>query len=355
MKIAIIGGGPAGLSAAIQLSKNFKHVTLYETFSIGENIICAEGFFDFYGDLDIDLPLTMKISKIIIHDYENIEVNLPKSSKFFTFDRATWQKKLKETALSQGVILKENIKVDKSLFVELQKNNDYVIDATGVKGLSHFLLSKKDISIYRKGLMPTYQYTLKGDFSNFEGRIKVIVLNKPAGYYWFFPKTVDHRISLANVGVGFLAKSSKMPNLKNILDELIHKENLAKFEIVSKKSSPIPTKRLKHYKINNVILTGDSLGLCSPLHGGGIDTAYLSGLFVAQAITKNDFSIYENFLKNLDKRFTKEKIIVTLWNFCGSQRILSRLKNKGLFSDNHYNSVPFSDSWLKKALLRLVF
>lgn len=355
MNIAIIGGGPAGLSAAIQLSKNVKNVTLYEAFSIGENIICAEGFFDFYGDLDIDLPLAMKISKIIVQDDENIEINLPKSSKFFTFDRANWQKQLKQTALSQGVILKENIKVDKSLLIELQKNNDYVIDATGVKGASHFMFSKKDVSNYRKGLMPTYQYTLKGDFSDCEGCIKVIILNKPAGYYWFFPKTVDEKITLANVGVGFLAKSAKIPNLKTLLNELIHKEKLAKFEIVSKKSSPIPTRRFKNYKINNIILTGDSLGLCSPLHGGGIDTAYLSGIFVAQSIIKNDFSIYENFLKKLDKRFLKEKIIVTLWNFCGSQKILSRLKNKGLFSDNHNNSIPFSDNWLKRALLRLVF
>ncbi|PKM83498.1 MAG: NAD(P)/FAD-dependent oxidoreductase, partial [Firmicutes bacterium HGW-Firmicutes-13] len=45
-KIAVIGGGPAGLSAAIEAVSSGFAVTLFEKKKIGENINCAEGFFD---------------------------------------------------------------------------------------------------------------------------------------------------------------------------------------------------------------------------------------------------------------------------------------------------------------------
>lgn len=40
--IAIIGGGPAGLTAAIEGAKSGFDVTLYEKYKIGDNIRCAE-------------------------------------------------------------------------------------------------------------------------------------------------------------------------------------------------------------------------------------------------------------------------------------------------------------------------
>ena len=45
-KIAIIGGGPAGLTAAIDGAKNGLNIDLYDQYNIGDHIRCAEGFFD---------------------------------------------------------------------------------------------------------------------------------------------------------------------------------------------------------------------------------------------------------------------------------------------------------------------
>ena len=44
--IAVIGGGPAGLAAAIKGSDCGMNVSLFEKGEIGENIKCAEGYFD---------------------------------------------------------------------------------------------------------------------------------------------------------------------------------------------------------------------------------------------------------------------------------------------------------------------
>lgn len=354
MKVAIIGAGPAGLSSAIFLSQNNVDVTLYEAYKAGENIICAEGFFDFYGNLDIELPDAMKINKLIVKDREEITVTLPQTSKFFTFDRSKWQKSLRDIAISKGAKVIEGTKVSKNQLLELTKKHDFLIDASGVKAISHFLFSKKEVAKYRKGLVPTFQYTLIGDFSDFHGTIKAVVLNNPAGYYWFFPKLSGGKISVANAGLGFLTKKSPLPNLKVLLSDIIKSEGLNNCKVIEKKSSPIPTKRLKTYRRNNIILTGDALGLCSPLHGGGIDSAYLSGYYAAKSILEGNFTIYERFLKSLDNRFLKERIIVYMWDLFGSERILSRLKHRGLFEDSPDNIV-FSNAWLKKALLKLIF
>lgn len=354
MKVIIIGGGPAGLSAALFLAKEDVDVTLYEAYKIGENIVCAEGLFDFYGNLDIELPSAMKIKKIIIKDSDELHVNLPNVSKFFTFDRVEWQKRLKEKAQSYGAKIIEEKKISKEELLNLSKENDYVIDASGVKALSHFLFPRKDVKRYRKGLVPTLQYTLEGDFNVYKETIKAIVLNNPPGYYWFFPKLVDDKVLRANAGLGYLKKTFPLPNLNKKLQEIIISEHLDKTKIVAKKASPIPTLRLRNFKCGNIILTGDALGLCSPLHGGGIDSAYLSGFYVAQSLIKNDFGIYKSFLKSLDDRFFKERLLLTLWSIFGSERIIRRLKNKKLFEDRADNIV-FSSSWLKRALLKLLF
>lgn len=354
MKIVIIGAGPAGLSSAIFLSQLGIDVTLYEAFNVGENIICAEGFFDFHGNIDVFLPDAMKIEKIIFKDMDEIVVTLPNYSKFFTFNRTEWQKGLMDIAISHGTKVVEGRKIKKDEVLELSKKSDYVIDASGIKAVSHFLFPKSEVVNYREGLVPTYQYTLTGNFTKYQRVIKAIVLNNPPGYFWLFPKLIDNKIIQANAGLGFLIKNKSLPNLKTLLNDIIKSEGLDANQILTKKSSPIPTKRLKSYRQDNIILAGDALGLCSPLHGGGIDSAYLSGYYIAKSIINNDFKIYQDFLKSLDNRFTKERIIVYLWEVFGSHRILSRLKKKGLF-ENSPNNILFSNTWLKKALLSLIF
>jgi len=354
MKVAIAGAGPAGLAAAIFLAEAGAEVVVYEAFSVGENIVCAEGFFDFHGNLKLNLPFSMKINKIIVVDKEEFCVNLPSSSSFFTFDRKTWQKNLKDTAASKGATFVENHKLTKEDIIELSENNDYVIDATGIKAISHFLFPRKDVIKYRKGFMPTFQHVISGDFSNYEGCIKAIILNNPAGYFWLFPKRLNGSLSIANAGLGYLAKNKKIPNLKNTLEKILEKEGLSSCTVLTKKASPIPTNRIKTFITGNIILTGDALGLCSPLHGGGIDSAYLSGIYAAKSIIHRDFSIYQRFLNQLSKRFFKERLIVKLWSLLGSTKVLMRLKDKGLFEDRPEN-IPFSNDWLKKAILSMLF
>ncbi len=352
MKIGIIGAGPAGLTAAIELGKANKQVYIFEKGRVGENIICAEGFFDYFSEIHVELPEKLQIRKLIVQDDKNYEIPLPKTGKFYTFDRKKWQLNLADKAIFHGVKVIENTKIDKKDINSLMKDFDYLIDASGVKGVTHSFFPKEEVKIYRKYLMPTIQYKIKKDFSIYKDTIKVILLNDPPGYFWLFPRKSNGFINLANVGLGLLSKKNQLPNLKSVFSQILAKENI---QITDEKimSGPIPTKRIRHYKHKKIILSGDALGLCSPLHGGGIDTAYLSGFYIAKSIEKEDFIIYEKFLKSVDLRFFIERVFLILWEKFGSHRILSRLKNKGLFKDSPDN-IPLTKNWYIKALLRLV-
>jgi flavin-dependent dehydrogenase len=51
-RIAIIGGGPGGLSAAVKAAESGFEVHLFEKGEIGSGIMCAEGFIDTLGVLN---------------------------------------------------------------------------------------------------------------------------------------------------------------------------------------------------------------------------------------------------------------------------------------------------------------
>ncbi len=351
LKIAIIGAGPAGLSAAVYLSQSQKNhiIHIYEKHKVGENIICGEGLF---RNLNYELPDIMKVKRLIIMDQETIEINLPQNSSFVTFNRSEWQICLAEKAVKHGVKIFENFMISREHLPDLQKNYDYLLDGSGYYGVSHNLFPVSELKNYRKNLVPAFQLNLAGDFSCFEGVLIAKVFNEPPGYFWFFPRKKDNKICLANAGIGRLRKKKKMAgNIKEKLYKTVS-EIVSHYNILTCKAAPIPTKRFKTFMSKNVILLGDALGLCSPLHGGGIDTAFFSGFYAAQSILKNNFKIYQDYLKNLDRRFFMERFILKLWDLFGSKAVLNRLKNKGLFSDS--KEAPFSEKWLKKALIRMI-
>lgn len=354
-KIAIIGAGPAGLSSAINLAESDKsfEIHLFEKDRVGDNIICAEGFFDFFNTINLELPEKMKVSKIILSHNSKTEITLPRNSNIFTFDRKIWQKNLAEKALSSGVKIFENTKIKKEELKKLCKEYNYVLDCSGFYGVSHYLFPERDIKRYRKGLVPAIQYELQGDFSLFNEKIYTKIFDNPPGYFWLFPKIVDGKVLKANAGLGILLKKRENVKIKDKLEKIINDE-LSHYKKIRYSASPIPTKRLKTYRKNNIILLGDALGLCSPLHGGGIDSAYLSGYYVAKSIMNDDFTHYESFLYALDRRFLKERFILKLWDICGSEWLIKRLRNKGLFSED-IKLHPFTGKWLSKAILKLFF
>ncbi|MDN5302936.1 MAG: digeranylgeranylglycerophospholipid reductase, partial [Thermoanaerobacteraceae bacterium] len=159
------------------------------------------------------------------------------------------------------------------------------------------------------------QYLVEGDFSHINNSMKVGFLPDFWGYYWIFPKGRDEQgRETANVGIGDFNPLSQC-NLRNMLDEVLRKERLdgGNYKIVNILGGICPTRMLDRLVYDNIMLVGDAAGLTSPLHGGGIDMAVLSGLTAAGAISENPEK-YETNLRNLlYRRLCFEDMVAEAW------------------------------------------
>jgi len=312
-KVLVIGGGPGGLFAAAEAAGKGLDVTLMEKGKIGENIRCAEGFFDV-------LKLLGKPSAGVRFKVETIVFEALSTYKFdsrclnlWMIDRSTWQKELSERAALKGVKIMENSPVSPQDLQNLKTKYDFIIDASGAPPVTSRLLGF--YGFYGQNSGKTIQYLVEGDFSHLANSIKVGLLPDFWGYYWVFPKGKDeHGSQTANVGIGNFAPDFRT-GLRDMLKDVLKKEKLdnENYKVIKKLGGICPTLMPDRLVYDNIMLVGDAAGLTSPLHGGGIDMAVLSGMACAKALPENPGS-YETNLRNLlFRRLYFEHMLVRAW------------------------------------------
>jgi digeranylgeranylglycerophospholipid reductase len=223
-------------------------------------------------------------------------------------DRRTWQQELAACAVNRGVNLHEHTKITPERLQQMTKEYDWIIDASGAPSVASRLNGFSND--YFGEYLLAYQAVLAGDFRAVCPRIKIIFLQdipadcQPA-YAWIFPKDAN----LANVGVvctvqGTLKKDRL--DLKNLLAQTISNEGLEGAQVLERGSGMAVAGMLQRLVYDNIILAGDAAGLTSPLHGGGIDMACLSGVLAAYAVVNGVRGVAE-YREKL-KRYTKEKL-----------------------------------------------
>lgn len=333
-KILIIGAGPGGLYAAIEARQKGLDVTLVDKGKVGENICCAEGFFDALKILGKPCAgVTYKVKELIIGAKNTYRFNV-ESLYIWMTDRKKWQVELAKDARNQGVIIKEDCPISYKELRKLKDQFDYIIDASGVPSVTS--RAYNFAGFYKQHSGKTVQYVMEGDFSHLKDCFKVGILPGLWGYYWIFPKgkTCGDK-ELANVGIGYFGNEHCNLKLSSMLNEVIFKENLAGYKIVKKMGGMCPSKMLDRLVYDNILLIGDAAGLTSPLHGGGIDMAILSGKKAVEAISKGDINSYERKLKDiLSLRLQFDEAISKAWSkmsFERVDRVLSKLNNLGLY------------------------
>ncbi|OWZ83432.1 NAD(P)/FAD-dependent oxidoreductase [Natranaerobius trueperi] len=324
--IAIIGGGPAGLSAAISSRNKGLNVTLFEKTEIGSNLKCAEGFYD-------SLKMLGKPCAGVLNKVDRLHLELNQSYKLdasdmnlWMIDRATWQKTLKEIAINKGVKIFENTIISAKQLINLKEKYDWVIDCTGVPSVTS--LAYNFNKEYQKDWAYAHQVTVSGNFSSLLGELKVGVNSNFIGYYWIFPKTS----SKANIGLGLFPQNRKYPenlqtNLKEEVNQILKREGLSDVNITKRNGGLIPTRPLDKLVYDNILLAGDSGGFSSPLHGEGIDLAILSGREAVDTILEKDTSNYHSRLQKLfGAKFNLERRILKLWEHIGFENLDLLLK-----------------------------
>jgi len=315
LRLAIIGGGPGGLYGAIAAARQGMEVVLFEKGEIGDHIVCGECIFDSLGLLEKPAAgLLYKVEAILfeaqgvhrlaIRDYRNL----------WMMDRRAWQRDLATKAANLGVVIRSGEKINANKLSEIKRNYDWVLDASGAPSVTSraYGFSRE----YQRECLLAYQYVLEGDFSHLQQTIKVGFLShiKPEylpGYYWIFPRDEQ----TANVGVVYAGGDDRQfaLEIKSLLHEVMEKESLGAATVRSKGGGLIPASILPVLVHENIILVGDAAGLTSPLHGGGIDLACISGTLAVEAIMKGKQGVaaYRNNLLALMKdKIALESLII---------------------------------------------
>ncbi|UNC90725.1 FAD-dependent oxidoreductase [Candidatus Contubernalis alkaliaceticus] len=310
-RIAVIGGGPAGLFAALEAAERGYQVSLYEKNRIGENINCAEGYFDTLKLLGKpESGILFKVKKIFLEMKKHYKIDCG-NFNLWMIDRAKWQKDLGEKAKEQGVCIREGIKVEEKDLKDLQKQNQWVIDASGTGSVTSKLYNFK--AVYKESSARVVQYVMEGDFSHLGENIKVGIEPHYTGYYWIFPKgNIKDGFNKANVGIGFLKKPEGL-SIRWELERVLKKEGLENYQIVKKSGGCISVKALDSLVYDNVLLAGDAAGLVSPLHAGGIDLACISGKVAVQEAEKGAHNYQKRLFEIVGLKLKMEQDLLTFW------------------------------------------
>lgn len=334
MKLAVIGGGPAGLTAARTAAENGLAVTLFERYKIGERINCGEGFFDLLGacgkpEAGVLFPVKELLLKINnLYRIDSRRLNL------WMIDRSRWQHYLAEAVRALGVNILEETPVSTGDLALIRRDFNWVIDASGVSAVS--LKFRGNNGENRNRCALTLQYKLEGDFSYLQDSIKAVLEPHFHGYYWIFPKLAVRR-GVANVGIGVFNPFAQKINLKNELFRVMQQENLHDYTVLERRGGRIPFQRVSPFLRDNILLVGDAAGLASPLHGGGLDMALLSGELAAYSLVQGKPETFEQLLREMvERKLAYEEKIFELWERYGISFLEKAVKAALFFGQRNF-------------------
>ncbi len=289
VRIGVVGGGPAGLAAAIEAAGLGLRVDLFERNRVGDHIRCAEGFLDTMHRLDQPgVGRRFKVDEVLLQVDREYLVRC-RGIKLWMIDRAEWQRSMAEQARLAGANLYENTRIDRQAWQEMQRDYDWVIDASGAPSLTSLQHGFRDY--YRNNSAYTAQYVMEGDFDRLGQRLKFVLFPHYDGYYWIFPKGRDAQgRSTANIGIGLFREgyaNSWGNYLWDELDRLNDQEGVAG-KVLRRHGGIVPLRLREQLEYDNVLLVGDAAGCASPLHGGGIDTSFSVGKLAARWIARRE-------------------------------------------------------------------
>jgi flavin-dependent dehydrogenase len=327
---AIIGGGLAGLSLSIQLSRAGHSVILFEKEKFPFHKVCGEYIslesWDFLNSLGVDLdklkvPVINRLEvssvsgKLIKHD-------LPLGG--FGISRYTLDAMLAEIAKASGVTLLEETKVNDIVFSE----DCFRISAgTGIyhaktvagcwgKRSNMDIKWKRKFSTAASNKLNNYigvKYHVQADYPddqialhNFRNGYCGISKIENGSYNLCYMTTASN---LASAG-GEIKKMEKQ-----VLAENPHLAEI--FNRVSIKDSPVTISQVsfenKSLVENHVLMIGDAAGMITPLCGNGMSMAMHASKIAALHI--------DHFLKGLISREKMEKRYMFQWRKQFSSRL----------------------------------
>lgn len=352
--VIVVGGGPAGISAAVTIARAGKKVILIErgSFSGSKNVfggaIYVQPTKEIFPDFEQSAPLERRTvahkyimctetqsvdASFVARDEETVSYSVIRSK----FDRWMAQEAQKEgvilvtETLVKELVVKENKVV--GVKTELEEYfSDIVILADGVNSLlaKQIGLRKeikpKDVALGIKEVIKLDKDKIEARFNLNEGEGAIYELfGGPMlgmlglGYLYTNKETVS-----IGVGVGLDELADRKLKPYEILDELKNhpsiKPLLKDGELVEYSAHLIPEggyKKIPKLYTHGVMVTGDSAMLVNNLHWEGTNLAMMSGKYAGEtaiaALDKGDFS--ENTLALYQKKLENSFIMKDLKSY----------------------------------------
>ncbi|MFZ4105820.1 NAD(P)/FAD-dependent oxidoreductase [Flavobacterium sp.] len=325
LDIIIIGGGLAGLTAGIHLSKKELRVTLIEKNEFPKHKVCGEYISNEvipyleWLDLKIDDLNPTNINKLQFSSVKGTLINTKLPLGGFGISRYELDNYLYKKALSNGCkIIKdevESIAFEKEKFTIITSHDTIlsskiVIGAFGKRSNIDLNLNRKFIQHKSPWLAVKAHYS--GNFPN-----DLVGLHNFEGGYCGISKIENDKINIC-----YLTKNSSFKEYKSISDfqNLVVKQN-PHLNIIFEHSELIFDKPLTIGQVsfspkkaveNHILMIGDTAGLIHPLCGNGMAMAIHSAKIVSELII--DYN--NNDIKtrvDLEKKYQKKWKINFYW------------------------------------------
>ena len=325
-EIAIVGGGPAGLFAAISAAKNGSVTHLFESKScIGKYEHCA-GLLSVDGlnrlglsDLPPELVQNCGIIGSRLFSPSGVNITVQKSSiTAWVVDRSKFDQYLSKLAEEKGVVIHTNSKV-----TSVKRDNNRIKLTLGKKSPINNVTSP--LLILAEGRFPhlnqqiglpspsyskvvfTTQYIMSG-IKNIDLKYVEVYQTPefaPGFFAWIIPIGEDE----AKVGLGSHSRPTGKYLQHFITKHPIAKHKLSSASIEKQMSGAIPVGSfIRKTYTDNVMVVGDAAGQTKPTTGGGVIlgglAAIKAGEMAAEALKTGNYSA--RFLSNYEKYWKKE-------------------------------------------------
>lgn len=289
----IVGSGPAGTTAAIQLARQGLKVCLVEKHSLPRYKVCGGGVTARAANL-LPVPLDGVVEetcfRFALHLHSRKQNFIIQRDKpiIFMVMRADLDALLLAEAKKLGVEVFENTAAE-----DVKQENRWVTLLTNRAPLrSSFLIAADGVTsvVAQKGGWPVNRSAIPAlecevavdpaTLERFRGTARFDLDHPCRGYSWVFPKK-------RHLSVGVLSMARNTAGLKESFYAYLEMLNIFCIEPLNPHGALIPVKpRTGRLARGRILLVGDAAGLAGPISAEGISNALLSGLLAARAVTE---------------------------------------------------------------------
>ena len=322
--ILIIGGGPAGSSAAITAARAGLKVALFEKNSYGRDKVCGDGLtpraIAALNELRIDHSVAHRIDGLrMIAGKKERELSWPTTARFpnhgAVWPRQKFDNHLLDVAIASGADVKFDSEalpeMDGDKVIGVRVGSDvyrapYTILAAGAQGMAAKMLGAERDPNETFGLaIRAYAPTPRHAERHLEACLSLRDEHGTPvpGYGWMFPAG-DGTV---NIGVGALStmKGFKKLNLNTLLDQYasIVRNSWSLGDYVEKpRAWRLPMSCLKRHG-NGWVAVGDAAGFVNPMNGEGIDYGLESGMLAVEQFIADPVAAPANYDRVVGERF----------------------------------------------------